>query len=160
MSATSPLLVSHPTFRAPTAGRMIIRPYRFSAWRGDGLPSPEVQVVRRLQHDATRLSPRVRLHGIDEPRPADAYVLSKVCCNGCRHHHQQFRGYLIRVPCRFFHGRPPQSGIRPCFFMGLNSRLVCRMSSVMARWRLVSAGSMISSTSRRAAAEYGVAKVL
>jgi hypothetical protein len=53
----------------------------------------------------------------------------------------------------------PYSGISPCFFMGRSSRLLCRMSKAMASCRRVSAGSMMSSISRRAAAAYGVANV-
>ena len=44
------------------------------------------------------------------------------------------------------------SGIRPCFLGGRRSRLVCRYSSACARCLRVSAGSMMSSTSRRPAA--------
>ncbi len=45
----------------------------------------------------------------------------------------------------------PYSGIRPCFFGGLSSRFVASASSAATRYRRVSAGSMMSSTSRRAA---------
>src|SRR6185437_3365126 len=54
---------------------------------------------------------------------------------------------------------PPHSGISPCFFAGLSSRLACSASSAIATARRVSAGSITSSTSRRPAATNGFANV-
>lgn len=48
-------------------------------------------------------------------------------------------------------------GIFPCFLAGLVSRLLIRASNDFARNKRVSAGSITSSTSLRAAATYGVA---
>src|ERR1700691_3873393 len=42
-------------------------------------------------------------------------------------------------------------GISPCFLAGRSSRLVCNASRAMARYRLVSEGSITSSTKRRPA---------
>ena len=63
---------------------------------------------------------------------------------------QQVRPFAAALARSHRSGR--HSGMSPCFFGGRSSRFVCSASSACARCRLVSAGSMMSSTSRRPAA--------